>query len=152
MRKPRNRSLIRRQRPHTREVYSESATKIQRFFQGYVENRYLGVCNNHDDVEIFMLNPVSTIPRRLLVVVNGWAFHALHLLAWLEKSDKNPMTRDTMSPLVRKECVDKIEIFMRQECKEQSFGRKSGHYRRRAPYLKVLRKALICKTISREYR
>lgn len=150
MRKPRNRSLIRSQRPHTKAVYTDSASKIQRFFQTYVEHRYEGACKNHDDYEIFMLNPVSTIPKRLLVVVNGWAFHALHLLTWLQKSDKHPMTRDTVDPSVNKECVDKIEFFLRQEFKESSFGRKSGHYRRRAPYLNALKKARRCKTRPRK--
>lgn len=146
MRRPRNRSMVRRQRPHTKAVYTESASRIQRFYQVYVEHRYQGLCNNHDDDEIFMLNPVSMIPKRLLVVVNGWAFHALHLLTWLLKSGKHPMTRETIDPAVKDECVDKIEFFMRHDIKESSFGRKSGHYRRRSPYLKALDKARRCKT------
>ncbi len=146
MRRPRNRSLARIQRTHTKAVYTESASKIQRFFQTYIEHRYEGLCNNHDDDEIFMLNPVRMIPKSLLVVVNGWAFHALHLFTWLQKSNKHPMTRVTVDPAVKKECVEKIEFFMKQELKDSSFGRKSGHCRRRAPYLKALKKARRCRT------
>lgn len=137
MRKPRNRSLIRKSRPHSKKKYTSSATCIQRCFKKFLKNRYSDCKNNHDD-DIFTLNPVYMIPRHLLIVVDDQAFNSCSFLTWGIKTGKHPLTRRDLSIAMMKYCVCNIRTFLTIDCRKDSIGKKSSFYKKRKPYIKAL--------------
>ncbi|ACH46840.1 unknown [Feldmannia species virus] len=112
MRGPRLRRLKRRSRVHSGEKYEKSATAIQRCFQTYLAKRYAKLCRNYNDVECITLEPVSLIPRDVLIVIGGVGFDCRNLLQWLMTSNLNPLTRDVLPRDTRLVCLRKLHVFI----------------------------------------
>lgn len=129
MRRPRCRRLKRSQRPHTKEAYQRSASKIQRCFRRYLTFRYEKSCVNFMDDDCIMLQPVSRIPREVLVVLDNMGFDSRHLLAWMTRSDSHPLTREAFADDVKKLCLDKVVSFLRLEQKRTS--NRKGYFSRK---------------------
>lgn len=128
MRRPRQRRLKRSRRKHSKDVYDLSASKIQRGFRTYLDCRYEKVCTNYKDDECIMLQPVSRIPRVLLIVLDGFGFDARHLLTWMNRSNSHPLSRCPLSKTTKKKCVEKIVRYL-EDVQNRSgpkgyFGRK----------------------------
>ena len=136
MRNSRNRSLIRKSRPHSKQKYSDSASYIQKYYRRYIDSRYMGLCRNFDDDDIFTLTPVSIIPRSLLIVVDNHGFNACNLLTWICKSGKHPITREPIGDNVVSECVNHIQFFLSVECIKKSS--KGSFCQKRKAYYKSL--------------
>jgi len=136
MRKPRNRSLIRKSRPHSKKKYTNSAKHIQSYYRKYIDRRYKGLCRNYDDDDIFTLTPVSLIPDTLLVVVDNHGFNSCNLLTWICKSGKHPITREPVGCDVIKDCVTNIQVFLGVECIKKSS--RGSFFQKRKSYTKSL--------------
>ncbi|AAR26837.1 FirrV-1-A13 [Feldmannia irregularis virus a] len=119
----RHRRLTRKQRPHARTVYLAAAATIQRFFRAYLAKRYRALCRNHADPECITLEPVSLIPRPLLVILDGHAFDARGLVKWLMNSKTHPLTRQPISSGVFVSCMRKLHVFILQnEKRDRGFS------------------------------
>ena len=129
MRRPRGRRLKRSRRQYARETYQQSAVKIQRCFRNFLSVRYAKLCANSGDDECIMLQPVSHIPREVLLVVDKIGFDSRHLLVWMAKSNVNPLTRRPLSHDVKKLCVDKAVTFLR--CEHRRTSTKRGYFSRK---------------------
>lgn len=136
MRKPRNRSLMRKSRPYSKQKYTDSASYIQKYYRQYIDSRYKNKCRNFDDDDIFTLTPVSIIPRSLLVVVDNHGFNACNLLTWICKSGKHPITREPVDANVILQCVKNIQLFLSVECIKKSA--KGSFFQKRKAYHKSL--------------
>lgn len=136
MRRPRRRRLRRSQRPHTKGVYQRSAVTIQRCFRRYLDLRYKRSCLNSMDDECIMLQPVSRIPRGVLVVLDDMGFDSRHLLAWMTKSNSHPLTRKPFPDDVKKLCLDKAVLFLSSE--QKRISNRKGYFSRK----RVLRRTL----------
>lgn len=137
MRKRRNRSLVRKSRPHSKKKYASSATCIQKCFKRFLYNRY-NECKNNDDDDIFTLNPVYMIPRNLLIIIDDQAFNACSFFKWGLKTGKHPLTRKDLSVAMITSCVHSIKNFLIVDCRKDSIGKRTGFYKRKKPYLKAL--------------
>jgi len=142
MRKPRNRSLNRINRRHDKQTYMKSANIIQTFFKNFLRKRYDGICINFDDDDIFTYEPVSHIPRELLIVVEEHGFNALNLLLWIMRSTDDfqvhPITRNKFDESTEILSIYKIATFLRKD--SENFKWKKGYYRRRKHPNRVLTK------------
>jgi len=136
MRKPRNRSQRRKERPHDKNCYNNCATLIQKAYRKYISNRYANICRNHEDDDLFTLIPVVNIPRDLLVIYDNHAFHAYYLLKWLIKTSKHPLSREIVGPHVKKECVEKITFFLNN----QYYGKRKGYHSEKKTYKKEIKR------------
>lgn len=129
MRRPRCRRFKRSRRAHSKDTYRRSALTIQRCFRRYLKSRYEKLCANSMDDECIMLQPVSNIPRAVFVVVDGMAFDSRHLLSWMTKSNSHPLTRKAVSDELKKKCVDKAVMFLRDE--QKRISNRKGYYSRK---------------------
>ena len=129
MRRPRCRRLERHRRPHTKYAYQQSAVKIQRCFRRFLVSRYAESCTNYDDDDCIMLQPVSHIPREVLLVVDKIGFDSRHLLAWMARSSANPLTRAPLQHDVKKLCLDKAVMFLRRE--QKRISNRKGYFSRK---------------------
>lgn len=129
MRGPRCRRFNRSQRPYSKETYNKSAAIVQRSFRRFLASRYDSVCLNSKDDECIMLQPVSNIPRGVLVVVDNMAFDSRHLLSWMTKSNSHPLTRESLSDDVKKTCVDKAVLFLTRE--QKRISNRKGYFSRK---------------------
>lgn len=129
LKRKRNRSTVRKNRPHTQELYQASARIIQRTFRTFLKNRYVKLCKNHDDCECISLTPITEIPRSLLVVVDKTAYCAIGLSQWSMKSNRDPMTRKILPIGTKEKCVSKIESFLKAE--RRIYKRKGFHSRQK---------------------
>lgn len=129
MRRPRCRRLKRSQRPYSKKDYHKSASTIQRCFRRYLEFRYEKTCLNFKDDECIMLQPVSRIPRGVLVVLDNVGFDSRHLLAWMTKSNSHPLTRVVFSDEVKKDCLDKAVLFLKLE--QKRISNRKGYFSRK---------------------
>lgn len=136
MRGSRRRRLKRSQRPFSKETYSKSACKIQRCFRSFLKCRYEKSCSNYMDDECIMLQPVSSIPRGVLVVVDNMAFDSRHLLSWMTKSNSHPLTRENLSDEVKKVCLDKAVLFLKRE--QKRISNRKGYFSRKRTLKRTL--------------
>ena len=111
---------------------------IQRCFKKFLKNRY-DYCKNNEDDDIFTLSPVYMIPRDLLVIIDKQAFNACHLLKWVSRSGKHPLTREDVPEEVVGICVNCIKNFLYFECIKSSIGNKTGFYKKRKQYTQALK-------------
>ena len=84
---------------------------------------------NFLDDECIMLQPVSRIPRGLLVVIDRQGFDSRHLLAWMTRSNSHPLTRDKFPDDVKKMCLDKAIMFLRSE--QKRISNRKGYFSRK---------------------
>ena len=91
--------------------------------------------NSMDD-ECIMLQPVSRIPRGVLVVLDDMGFDSRHLLAWMTKSNSHPLTRQAFSDDVKKLCLDKAVLFLSLE--QKRISNRKGYFSRK----RVLKRTL----------
>lgn len=143
MRGPRSRRLKRGQRPFTKETYLKSACKIQRCFRSFLKYRYEKSCSNYMDDECIMLQPVSGIPRGVLVVVDNMAFDSRHLLSWMTKSNSHPLTREKLSDDVKKVCLDKAVLFLWSE--QKRISKRKGYFSRKRTLKRTLDRHVLRK-------
>lgn len=136
MRGPRHRRLKRSQRVFPKEKYRESAMIIQRCYRKFLRVRYEGVCLNSKDDECIMLQPVSNIPRGVLVVVDKMAFDSRHLLAWMTKSGSHPLTREPLPDKVKHLCVEKSALFLTSE--QKRITNRKGYFSRKRTLKRTL--------------
>ena len=127
----RQRRLLRRRRPHKRSVYTAAAATIQRFFRAYLLRRYSSICQNYADTDCITLEPVSLIPRLLLVVLDGQAFDARGLVKWLVHSKTHPLTRRPIDPYTFVSCMQKLHYFILQDEQLLLSNKEKGFCRRR---------------------
>lgn len=136
MRGPRCRRLKRSQRKFSKEKYTESAVIIQKCFRKFLSVRYEGLCLNSRDDECIMLQPVSDIPRGVLVVVDDMAFDSRHLLAWMTRSDSHPLTREPLPDRLKHLCVDKAVVFLTRE--QKRISNRKGYFSRKRTLKRTL--------------
>jgi hypothetical protein len=129
MRRPRCRRSKRHRRPHSKSTYQHAAVKIQRCFRRFMILRYADSCTNYNDDDCIMLQPVSHIPREVLLVVDKIGFDARHLLAWMARSSANPLTREPLEHDVRRLCLDKAVTFLRSE--QRRISNRKGYFSRK---------------------
>lgn len=128
MRSPRQRRYKRSQRLHPKQTYILAAVKIQRVFRKYLDRRFKSLCVNYEDDECIMLQPVSRIPRSLLIVMDKVAFDCRYLLIWLKRSNVHPLSRAELPKGIRKKCLKKVKMFLKYQ---QNKCPKKGFYSRR---------------------
>lgn len=136
MRGRRRRRLKRSQRPFSKETYLKAARTIQRCFRRFLKYRYKKLCFNFEDDECIMLQPVSSIPRGVLVVVDNMAFDSRHLLSWMTKSNSHPLTRDPLPDELNKVCIDKAVLFLSRE--QRRISNRKGYFSRKRTLKRTL--------------
>lgn len=136
MRKPRNRRLARKNRPHPKQLYADMATRIQKQFREFCARRYIGLCVNYNDTDYISMNPVGEIPRDLLFVTNERGFDARELFTWMLKTNADPVSRKEFTKGQRKECAQRLRDFIKTSRKTQ-LGKK-GFFSSHRPVLNAL--------------
>lgn len=136
MRKPRNRRLVRKNRPHPKQLYVDMATRIQKQFREFCARRYIGLCVNYNDTDVISMNPVGDIPRDLLFVTNERGFDARELFTWMLKTNADPISRQEFTKDQRRECAQRLKDFIRSSRKAQ-LGKK-GFFSSHRPVLNAL--------------
>lgn len=137
MRKPRDRRLARKTRPHTKAVYAAMATRIQRRFREYCSTRYGSVCSNYNDTDYISMNPVGSIPRDLLFVCDSTGFDAREMFTWMLQSNVHPISREPFTPPQRIRCAQHLRRFVSNSRKRQ-VGKK-GFFSRHRSVLNALK-------------
>ena len=138
MRRPRNRRESRFKRSRSKHEYIKSANIIQKRARVYLKNRYFGICKNHDDDDIFTMDPIFMIPKKLLVVISGHGFNSCDILKWTMRSTNpsHPITREILPDIIDEICVDKILNFLSSGSKKIIC--KKGYHKNRKKYKNIL--------------
>ena len=134
------RSLRRRRNRKSRNLDTDrinaSASMIQKRFREFLEIRYKKSCpNNFDDHDYINLEKVSSIPKNLLVSMDGTGYNALSLLGWFCCKMVDPVTREPVDEKVPIECAAKILDFIKND---RVLKKKKGHFKRRRAYTEVI--------------
>ena len=126
----------RRYRNKNADLIHRSASIIQKGFREFLSVRYKKTCpNNYNDTDYIDFEKVSSIPRTLLVPINGTGYNALSLLGWFCCKQVDPITRKPLDDAVPLECAAKILRFMKED---RTFKKRRGHFKTRKEFLKVL--------------
>jgi hypothetical protein len=126
----------RRDRKGTNHVRNMAALKIQTVFREYIKLRYKEKApKNYDDFDYIDMEKVSSIPKGLLVSINGTGYNSLSLLKWFTVSKIDPVTRKEIKDDIPIECAMKVIHFLEND---QIFRKKKGHFSNRRQYHSVL--------------
>lgn len=90
---------------------------------------------NYDDYDYIDMEKISSIPKGLLVSIDGTGYNALSLLKWFSCSQVDPVTRKRVGDEIPMECTIKILVFMERD---HIFRKKKGNFFSRRPYMNVL--------------
>lgn len=148
------RSLKRRQNKRRRKananLYTKAAIIIQKRFREYITLRYKDTCpNNYDDCDYIDFEKVSTIPRNLIVSIDGTGYNAQSLLGWFCCKQVDPVTRKKIDDNVPTECAAKILHFIKTD---HSLKRKKGHFKRYREYSGVIKKCARVTLARQKYQ
>lgn len=118
---------------HSRHM---AALKIQTVFREYINLRYREKApKNYDDFDYIDMEKVSSIPKGLLISINGTGYNSLSLLKWFTISKIDPVTRKEIEDDVPIECAMKVINFLEND---NIFRKKKGNFSNRRPYHSVL--------------
>jgi len=114
----------------------QSAIKIQKAFRLFLTLRYKELAHvNYDDMDYIDMEPVSLIPKGLLISLEGTGYNALSLLSWLKTKNSNPVTREPLQDMIPFNCIDQLEKFKDQT---RYLSKGKGYYAHKRQYIKVL--------------
>ena len=126
----------RKNRKGSRYCRNISATKIQKMFRSYMVYRYMKLApTNYSDCDYIDMEKISSIPKGLLVSINGTGYNAVSLLKWFSCSQIDPVTRKRVGDEVPVECAVKLIYFMEND---HLFRKRKGHFSNYRSYIKVL--------------
>lgn len=148
------RSMKRRQNKRHRKInayiYDKAAIIIQKRFRDYIKIRYKEKCpNNYDDCDYIDFEKVSTIPRDLIVSIDGTGYNAKSLLGWFCCKQVDPVTRKKVDDDIPTECAAKILHFMKND---HSLKRKGGHFKRYREFSSIIKKCGKVTLARQKYR
>lgn len=112
------------------------ATKIQKVFRSYMISRYKKKApKNYDDYDYIDMELVSSIPKGLLISINGTGYNSLSLLKWFSITQIDPVTRIKVEDEIPIACALNVIHFLEHD---HIFKKRKGNFSNRRKYQKVL--------------